>query len=131
MSALVVDDDIPIPLAQAADLFLPAGGVSVSTLRTEARKGRLNLERIAGRDFVTRRAIQNMRELCRIQQRDQGSISASAAAVLPSGSSETERKKQALASARASASKLTERSATMCSPASGQTPAKVIRGEFS
>lgn len=51
-----------------AVVFLPAG-FSLSALRTEARKGRLATVTIAGKQCTTRRAIQEMIELCR----DQGS----------------------------------------------------------
>lgn len=40
----------------------------VSALRTEARRGRLVIERIAGKDFVTLEAIEEMRRQCRVQK---------------------------------------------------------------
>ncbi len=51
-----IDDDEPIPLADAAEIFF-RGRLSVSSLRTGARKGNLVIERIANKDFVTPRAI--------------------------------------------------------------------------
>jgi hypothetical protein len=67
--------DDPVPLVLAAEIFFPAGGVTPSSLRTEIRNGHLVVERIAGKDFVTRRAIEQMRERCRSQpkSRDSGS----------------------------------------------------------
>jgi hypothetical protein len=62
-------DDQPIPLRAAAKLFFPRGGITASSLRTEARKGRLIVTRIAGRDFVTRQAIDLMIELCTIRKK--------------------------------------------------------------
>jgi hypothetical protein len=61
--------DDPVPLQVAAEIFFPAGGVTEQSLRTEIRKGRLAVERIAGKDFVTKRAIDEMRERCRNQLR--------------------------------------------------------------
>jgi hypothetical protein len=69
------DPDAPLPLKRAVEICFPYGGVSVSTLRTEARKGTLRLERIGGKDFVTLRAINEMRELCRVEAKVPASIS--------------------------------------------------------
>jgi hypothetical protein len=63
-----IGEDDPIRLCDAVGLFFPHGGMTLSALRTEARKGRLVVERIAGKDFVTRRAINEMRRLCRDQE---------------------------------------------------------------
>lgn len=52
-------------LAEAVDRFLPGGVWTVSSLRTEIRKGRLQVERIAGKFGVTESAIEEMRKLCR------------------------------------------------------------------
>lgn len=52
--------DTPVPLAKAVELFFPHGGATISTLRTEARKGRLTLTRIGNRDFVTQQDAQEM-----------------------------------------------------------------------
>lgn len=81
-----IGEDEPVRLSDAVSLFFPHGGMSLSALRTEARKGRLVIERIAGKDFVTRKAINEMRERCR----DQGSRPASnSEATNELGSSET------------------------------------------
>jgi hypothetical protein len=61
--------DTPLRLEQAVKLAFPFGGMTVSGLRREAAKGRLIIERIAGKDFVTLRAINEMRVRCRDQQR--------------------------------------------------------------
>lgn len=61
-----ITDTTPVPLSQAIRLFFPLGGVTKSSLRNEARKGRLVIERIANKDFVTRQAINDMRRRCRV-----------------------------------------------------------------
>ena len=52
-------------LKEAVERFLPGGAWTVSSLRTEIRKGRLVAERIAGKLGVTESAVARMRELCR------------------------------------------------------------------
>jgi hypothetical protein len=60
------DDDTPLRLAAAAELAFPGGGMTSSGLRKEAARGRLTVERIAGKDYTTLRAIADMRKLCRL-----------------------------------------------------------------
>ena len=60
----VIGDDDPIPLAQAASVFFH-GALTKSALRTEARKGNLEIVRIANKDFVTRNAIRSMINRCK------------------------------------------------------------------
>jgi hypothetical protein len=62
---LVADRDAPMRLAHAVKVAFPHGGMTVSGLRKEAAKGRLVIERIAGKDFVTLAAIADMRTACR------------------------------------------------------------------
>ena len=64
-----VSKDAPLKLALAAKLAFPDGSMSASGLRREARKGRLVVERIAGKDYTTVEAIEEMRKLCRIDRR--------------------------------------------------------------
>lgn len=52
--------DQPLRLAVAARIAFGDESYAAA-LRTEARKGRLAIERIAGKDFVTLRAIEEMR----------------------------------------------------------------------
>jgi hypothetical protein len=61
-----VDEDAPLRLKDAVLLAFPAGGMTVSGLRQEHLRGRLKLEKIAGKHFVTLRAIREMRELCKV-----------------------------------------------------------------
>jgi hypothetical protein len=63
---LAVDNDAPLRLADAIEIAFPRGGITVSGLRKEAAKGRLIIERIAGKDFVTLAAINAMRAECRV-----------------------------------------------------------------
>lgn len=51
-------------LADAVRVFFPDGGITARSLRTEARAGRLDIIRIANKDFVTAEAIQAMLERC-------------------------------------------------------------------
>jgi hypothetical protein len=56
----------PIRLSTAASLAFPDGSMTSSGLRKEALRGRLIIERIAGKDFTTLAHIERMRELCRV-----------------------------------------------------------------
>ena len=87
-----ITDDSPLRLADAVALAFPMGGMTVAGLRTEARAGRLAIERIAGKDYVTLRAIREMRDRCRRIPKEPGYGSnqpAPTVANAPSGSSET------------------------------------------
>src|SRR5215831_10968511 len=65
----------PLRLAVAAALAYPDGSMTASGLRREAARGRLVIERTAGKDYTTLAAIERMRELCRKlpKGRDSGS----------------------------------------------------------
>jgi hypothetical protein len=52
-------DDEPIPLADACKLF-PHARLTVSTLRAEADRGRLEIFRLGKRDYTTPRAMNEM-----------------------------------------------------------------------
>jgi len=87
-----IGPDTPLRLDVAARLAfppLPNGkpSMTASGLRKEAARGRLAVERIAGKDFTTLAAIANMRMLCRLAQVPQGSISASGETERTPGSS--------------------------------------------
>ncbi|WGS18936.1 MULTISPECIES: excisionase [unclassified Bradyrhizobium] len=60
-------DDTPLRLKDAAALAFPNGGMTAAGLRREAEKGRLVMERIAGKDYVSLKAIAEMREKCRVK----------------------------------------------------------------
>lgn len=59
-----IGDDELISLAEAAKVFF-RGRLTKSSLQTEARKGNLEIIRIANKDFVTRNGINRMIEKCR------------------------------------------------------------------
>lgn len=67
-----IGDDEPIPLAEAARVFFH-GRLTKSSLRTEARKGNLEIIQIANKDFVTRSGVNRMIEKCRKNADRQGS----------------------------------------------------------
>ncbi len=83
------DLDAPLRLSIAAKLAFPDGSMTASGLRREAARGRLRIERIANKDFVTLAEIKRMRQLCRIQAPEQSTqippsppVSSSAEAVV-------------------------------------------------
>jgi hypothetical protein len=63
-----VSDNTPLRLAVAAVLAYPDGTMTASGLRREAARGRLIIERTAGKDYTTLAAIEKMRALCRVQR---------------------------------------------------------------
>jgi hypothetical protein len=60
-------DETPLRLKVAAERAFPGGGMTDSGLRREAARGRLVIERIAGKDYTTMRSIADMRGLCRVE----------------------------------------------------------------
>jgi hypothetical protein len=58
-----VSPDAPVRLSIAAKLAFPDGSMTASGLRREAARGRLHIERVAGKDYTTLEAIKRMREL--------------------------------------------------------------------
>jgi hypothetical protein len=66
-----LDSDAPLRLSVAAKLAFPDGSMTASGLRREAARGRLRIERIANKDFVTLAEIKRMRELCRVPASEQ------------------------------------------------------------
>src|SRR5665213_2687509 len=62
----------------SAGIFIegfPDGSITASELRRECVRGRLVIERIAGKDYTTLENINQMRELCRVESNHHGSIS--------------------------------------------------------
>jgi hypothetical protein len=64
--------DTPLRLSVAAALAFPDGSMTASGLRREGARGRLVIERIAGKDYTTVANIKRMRELCRVEARVPG-----------------------------------------------------------
>jgi hypothetical protein len=62
-----VSPDTPLRLEIAATIAFPDGSMTAAGLRREAARGRLVIERIAGKDYTTLVNIERMRELCRVQ----------------------------------------------------------------
>jgi hypothetical protein len=94
----------PLRLSVAAALAYPDGSMTASGLRRECARGRLAIERVAGKDYTTLAAIEEMRSLCRVPQKELASGSVpknetptAACANVRSGSSETDRAKSARA----------------------------------
>jgi len=94
-------DDDPITLDEASRLVL-RGAVTVSTLRAEAKRGNLPVERIGKNLFTTPAYIKQMRERCRVQQSRPDSTSEKTESN-PSGSSVTGTATDELAVLRATA----------------------------
>jgi hypothetical protein len=100
-----IDRDAPLRLAQAAEIAFPAGGMTASGLRREAGRGRLTIERIAGKDYVTLAEIDAMRQRCR-REATAPAVTSRGTTKSPSGSSATARADIALAALRMSVEKL-------------------------
>jgi hypothetical protein len=61
-----VSPDTPLRLDVAARLAFPDGSMTGRGLRREASRGRLAIERVAGKHYTTLRAILDMRTQCRV-----------------------------------------------------------------
>jgi len=68
-----ITPDTPLRLSVAAALAYPDGSMTASGLRREAKRGRLAIERTAGKDYTTLANINRMRELCRVEKKASGS----------------------------------------------------------
>jgi hypothetical protein len=66
-SPAAIKPETPLRLSVAATLAFPDGTMTASGLRREAARGRLVVERIAGKDYTTLANIERMRELCRVE----------------------------------------------------------------
>ena len=118
-----IGPDVPLRLDVAAEIAFPLGGMTASGLRSEARRGRLVIERIANKDFTTLRHIEHMREQCRAEAKahDSGSNQADGGRTEKSsnrryGSSATAQSNGALDAARAKLKRLKEDSETTSTP---------------
>jgi hypothetical protein len=82
-------------LTEAVERFFPGGHITVRSLRTEIKKGRLRVSEVAGKFLVSESAIAEMLEIsqpCRADKSHQGSISVDESPRAKTlGSSETER----------------------------------------
>ena len=67
LSQEAIPEDTPLRLDVAAALAYPDGSMTACGLRREAKRGRLVIERTAGKDYTTLAAIKRMRGLCRVE----------------------------------------------------------------
>jgi hypothetical protein len=107
---VAITPDTPLRLRDAVAIAFPYGGMTVSGLRREASRDRLQIEKIAGKQFVTLQAINEMRAKCRVEPKEPASICASATDVRPFGLSSTERMKSAQVACQMTAEALKKRS---------------------
>jgi hypothetical protein len=68
-----IGPDTPLRLNVAAAIAYPDGSMTASGLRREAARGRLAIERTAGKDYTTLASISEMRKLCRVEAKDRAS----------------------------------------------------------
>jgi hypothetical protein len=110
-----ITPETPLRLEIAATLAFPDGSMTAAGLRREGARGRLTIERIAGKDFTTLANIERMRELCQLHPKELDFGSAGNAETRkaglrtpPSTSSETVDIKRARAAAEMIVAKLKE-----------------------
>jgi hypothetical protein len=103
--ATEITDDTPLRLKEAAEIAFPNGGMTVHGLRRENKRGRLDISRIANKDYTTLGNIRRMIELCHVKPNHQDSGNARSAAtqtatspMLPDGFSSMQVAKSALES---------------------------------
>jgi hypothetical protein len=65
--------DSPLRLSVAAALVFADGSLTAPGLRREAARGRLTVEKIAGKQYTTLANIERMKELCRVEAKGQDS----------------------------------------------------------
>jgi hypothetical protein len=102
-----VAPDTPLRLEVAAKLGFPDGTISINSLRREIAAGRLEVSKIAGKHFVTLRALGEMRERCRVipkvpalSSKQQSMTSGAGGSETEAGLSGTDKGKSALAAAQ-------------------------------
>jgi hypothetical protein len=125
IDAAIIALDTPLRLKDAVGIAFPGGGMTVSGLRREIKRGRLACEIIAGKQFVTLLAIKQMREQCRVEQRAPASTFANVEAAKPSTSFSTEKTRSALAAAQVIAEALKKPSPPI-SPGSTSLTGKIV-----
>jgi hypothetical protein len=111
---LVVDNDVPQRLGVVAARF----GLTAAALRTEAKRGRLVISRVAGKDWTSVAEVREMFDRCRVNPKESDSgFDQREAASAPPSSSETAQSRSAQAALNLRLSRLRESSPTT-SPAS-------------
>lgn len=81
--AAQVNDSTPMRLADAARVAFPDGSMTAAGLRTEARRGRLAIMRVAGKDYTTLADLRDMMQQCRVTPKARYSGSSRNGATLP------------------------------------------------
>jgi hypothetical protein len=134
-----IGPDTPLRLDVAAAVAYPDGSMSGSGLRLEAGRGRLVIERTAGKDYTTLRHIEAMRGLCRRTEKARGCGCAEPAATMPAasptplpGSSRTADTSVALAAAQTIVQAQSEhwRTTSPKSTSRKRRPGNVVRLKF-
>jgi hypothetical protein len=116
----------PLRLHEAATRAFPDGSMTISGLRKERDRGRLAVFMIAGKEYTTLAAIDEMIERCRVPRKAPASTSKKERTVLPSGSSETDRNASALA-ALMSIGRKPKKPSDDTSPRSTSPSSRVVR----
>jgi hypothetical protein len=101
-----IDPTTMLRLEVAATLGFPDRSVSVAALRREAAAGRLTIYAIAGKHFTTLNDIEEMKKICRVPVKAQGSTSKRRRTGNGSGSSATVSEVSARAALKATAQAL-------------------------
>jgi hypothetical protein len=101
-----ITPETPLRLGIAAALAFPDGSMTEAGLRREGVRGRLAIERIAGKDYTTLANIDRMRELCRVETKVPDSTSGNGANAQRSGSSSIMAARSAQARAKAISERL-------------------------
>jgi hypothetical protein len=116
-----------VRLRVAAERFFPDGTMTESGLRGEARRGRLVTWRIAGKDYTSFSAIEEMKAQCRSVQRVQGSISEQQRAKNAAhGSSAMEADPSALDALLLNAQRLSKGLPAISRPSTNRTAAEAV-----
>ncbi|WP_375764108.1 excisionase [Bradyrhizobium sp. Pha-3] len=116
-----IDLNTPLRLDVAARLAYPDGSMTASGLRREISRGRLECERVAGKQYVTLAGIKQMRELCRESRKVPASTLENDGAASRSGLSSTEKARSALVAAQTIAEALKKPSPSTLPVSTGQT----------
>ena len=95
MNGSIEDSEARVRLVKGGTAF----GYPVSALRTEQRKGRLAVFRVAGKDYVSEAAIREMEAKCRTIAVEPDPTTATARAMAPAMLSSTAQRSAARASA--------------------------------
>lgn len=123
MTAAELDDDTPITLKKACEVFFH-DEITPDTLRAERARGNLLIVRIGKKDFVTRAGLRGM-----MNKKCPSGENLPDSTLTPSnesGSSETERTLSAQGAARVSAERLKKLSKSTSPASSNQPSAKVL-----